>query len=336
MVARPCPACSGRRLRPEALAVTVDGLNIHDVSTLSVTDALAWVDRLPAVLTDRERAIARMVFKEITARLGFLADVGLDYLTIDRTSATLSGGEAQRIRLATQIGSSPRRRPLHPRRALDRAAPARQRQAHRDPHPPARPRQHAPRGRARRGDDPDGRLGGRHRARGGRARRRDHRLRSARGDPGRAALDHRRLPARRAGGPDPGGAARRQRPAPSSCGAHGSTTCRAIDVAFPLGRFVAITGVSGSGKSTLVTEILYRALARELSRQPGGPGRARRPGGRRPRRQGHRDRPEPDRPDAALQPGHLHRPLHPDPRALRRRPGGARARLRARAASAST
>ena len=72
------------------LAVTIDLRSIHDVATMSVTDALAWVDALPAALTDRERAIARMVLKEIVARLGFLADVGLDYLTIDRTSSRLA------------------------------------------------------------------------------------------------------------------------------------------------------------------------------------------------------------------------------------------------------
>ncbi len=105
MVSRPCPTCGGKRLRPEALAVTVDGRNIWDVSTLSVSDALAWSRSSAGHLSDRERTIARQLLKEIAARLGFLVDVGLDYLTIDRTSSTLSGGEAQRIRLATQIGA---------------------------------------------------------------------------------------------------------------------------------------------------------------------------------------------------------------------------------------
>ena len=106
MVARPCPTCGGTRLKPEALSVTVDGLNIAQVSALSVTDALHWAEVLPNRLSERERQIGRQVLKEVRSRLGFLVDVGLDYLTIDRTSSTLSGGEAQRIRLATQIGSS--------------------------------------------------------------------------------------------------------------------------------------------------------------------------------------------------------------------------------------
>ncbi len=109
MVARPCSTCKGKRLRPEALAVTVDGENIMDVCVMSVAQSLDWVIRLsdPAqkVLNERERMIARQILKEIQARLGFLKDVGLDYITIERAAATLSGGESQRIRLATQIGS---------------------------------------------------------------------------------------------------------------------------------------------------------------------------------------------------------------------------------------
>src|SRR5262245_9767621 len=106
MVQRPCPTCGGRRLRPEILQVTVDEQSIWHVSTMSVTDALDWAAHLPEHISERDRTIARQLLKEITARLGFLVDVGLDYLTIDRTSITLSGGEAQRIRLATQIGTT--------------------------------------------------------------------------------------------------------------------------------------------------------------------------------------------------------------------------------------
>ena len=110
MVSRPCPVCQGKRLKPESLAVTVGGKNIVEVSSMSVTQALEWFaatggDGRKAMLTEREQMIAHQIIKEIQARLGFLKDVGLDYLTLDRPSATLAGGEAQRIRLATQIGS---------------------------------------------------------------------------------------------------------------------------------------------------------------------------------------------------------------------------------------
>jgi len=106
MVSRPCPVCQGQRLKPESLAVTIGGKNIMDVSALSVSEALGWVDEINRkVLNRRERMIAEQIVKEIKSRLGFLKDVGLEYLTIERASATLSGGEAQRIRLATQIGS---------------------------------------------------------------------------------------------------------------------------------------------------------------------------------------------------------------------------------------
>ncbi len=99
-----CPACEGRRLRPESLAVTVGEKNIYELSTLSVKIAYEYLGTLK--LTSTQELIARQVLKEIKARLGFMMDVGLDYLTIERRASTLSGGEAQRIRLATQIGSS--------------------------------------------------------------------------------------------------------------------------------------------------------------------------------------------------------------------------------------
>ncbi|MFC2020210.1 excinuclease ABC subunit UvrA [Chloroflexota bacterium] len=106
MMLTPCPVCHGKRLKPESLAVTIGGINIMDVTAMSVLKSLEWMDTIgDSVLTEREMMIAQQVLKEIKARLGFLRDVGLDYLTIDRPSATLSGGEAQRIRLATQIGS---------------------------------------------------------------------------------------------------------------------------------------------------------------------------------------------------------------------------------------
>ncbi len=100
----PCPACLGKRLNPMVLAVTVGGLNIDDFCALSIGEALAFIERLH--LEGSEAVIARDIVKEIKARLGFLISVGLDYLTLSRKAGTLSGGEAQRIRLATQIGSS--------------------------------------------------------------------------------------------------------------------------------------------------------------------------------------------------------------------------------------
>ncbi|MBQ4372079.1 MAG: excinuclease ABC subunit UvrA [Firmicutes bacterium] len=101
-----CEKCHGKRLRDEILAVTVGGKNIIEFTELSVTDALAFTEKLPSMLSEKEMSIARLILKEIRARLSFLTEVGLDYLTLARASASLSGGESQRIRLATQIGSS--------------------------------------------------------------------------------------------------------------------------------------------------------------------------------------------------------------------------------------
>ena len=98
-----CPACQGKRLKPEVLAVTVGGKNIAQVSDLSIRDARDYMDGYQ--LSNKDKTIAKQILKEIKARLSFLIDVGLDYLTLSRASGTLSGGEAQRIRLATQIGS---------------------------------------------------------------------------------------------------------------------------------------------------------------------------------------------------------------------------------------
>ncbi|MDR2739704.1 MAG: excinuclease ABC subunit UvrA [Treponema sp.] len=104
MSQKPCEDCGGKRLKPEALAVTVGGRNIWDITSLSVIDTLKFFDTVK--FTKNEKKIANQILKEINARLGFMKNVGLDYLTLERKSATLSGGEAQRIRLATQIGSS--------------------------------------------------------------------------------------------------------------------------------------------------------------------------------------------------------------------------------------
>ncbi|OGE88992.1 MAG: excinuclease ABC subunit A [Candidatus Doudnabacteria bacterium RIFCSPLOWO2_02_FULL_49_13] len=102
---RKCPTCGGRRLKPEFLAVTIDSKSIVDVANFSIDEAIEWTESLPKKMSEKDMKIAHQIFKEIVARLKFLQDVGLNYLTLDRSADTLSGGEAQRIRLATQIGS---------------------------------------------------------------------------------------------------------------------------------------------------------------------------------------------------------------------------------------
>src|SRR5581483_2573919 len=104
MTLRPCPECLGARLRPESRAVLVSGMPIHHFTSLSARAALEWVGSLE--LSEHDHRIARLVLREIAERLQFLDNVGIGYLTLDRAAATLSGGEAQRIRLATQVGSS--------------------------------------------------------------------------------------------------------------------------------------------------------------------------------------------------------------------------------------
>ncbi len=264
MVSRPCPVCEGKRLKPEILAVTVDGHSIWDVSTLSITAACEWVTRLPGQLTERERTIARQVLKEISSRLGFLIDVGLDYLTLDRTSQTLSGGEAQRIRLATQIGSSlmgvlyildEPSIGLHQR---DNAKLIATLTRLRDLGNTVLVVEHD-----------------------------EETIRTAdwvidigpgAGEHGGEIVAVGPLETVLAEPRSITGAYLRgelQVPIPSSrrSGSGVSLVVRGasehnlkhIDVAFPLGRFVAVTGVSGSGKSTLVSDVLYLALARQLS-----------------------------------------------------------------------
>lgn len=103
MSSKPCPTCKGARLKPESLAIKVGGKNIYEVTRLTIADSQQFFNSLD--LTEREKTIANQIMKEIHARLGFLINVGLDYLSLDRAAGTLSGGEAQRIRLATQIGS---------------------------------------------------------------------------------------------------------------------------------------------------------------------------------------------------------------------------------------
>jgi excinuclease ABC subunit A len=263
MVERPCPACRGKRLRPEALAVTVDGRDISDVSDLAITDALAWADALPKRVSERERTIAYQVLKEIRARLGFLVDVGLDYLTINRTSQTLSGGEAQRIRLATQIGTTlmgvlyildEPSIGLHQR---DNAKLIATLTRLRDLGNTVLVVEHDEE-TIRTADwvidigPGAGEHGGEIIANGP--------LEVVLGEP--RSITGAYLRGERAV-PIPSG----RRPGNGrqltirGARAH---NLRRIDVTIQLGTFTAVTGVSGSGKSTLVTDVLYRALAREL------------------------------------------------------------------------
>jgi excinuclease ABC subunit A len=271
MTNKPCPTCDGMRLKPESLSVTIAGKNIIETTQRSVTDALAWYDRLPRRLNARESQIARQVLKEIRSRLGFLVDVGLDYLTLDRASGTLSGGEAQRIRLATQIGSSlmgvlyildEPSIGLH-QRDNDRLISTLVRL--RDLGNTLLVVEHDEETiRAADWVIDIGPAAGEH---GGRL---------IHSGPFAELLENRRsitaaylrgdkavpVPARRRNGKGEAIVVR---------GA-AENNLKGIDVRFPLGRFVAVTGVSGSGKSSLVTQILHPALAQRIwgSREPAG------------------------------------------------------------------
>ncbi len=271
MIEKPCPTCGGKRLRPEILGVTVDGRSIWEISTLSITDALSWVTGLRAGLTDREKTIGQQLLKEIVARLGFLVDVGLDYLTLDRTSVTLSGGEAQRIRLATQIGTTlmgvlyildEPSIGLHQR---DNAKLIATLTRLRDLGNTVLVVEHDEE-TIRTADwvvdigPGAGEHGGEIVANGPL----EAVLAEPRSITGAFLRGERRvpIPERRRTGNGKVVAVRGAR----------EHNLRGVDLVVPLGTFVAITGVSGSGKSTLVTEILYPALARDLngSREPVG------------------------------------------------------------------
>ncbi len=271
MTNAPCPTCGGMRLKPESLSVTIAGRNVIETTRRSVTDALAWYDALPACLNDRENQIARQVLKEIRARLGFLVDVGLDYLTLDRASGTLSGGEAQRIRLATQIGSSlmgvlyildEPSIGLH-QRDNDRLIATLVRL--RDLGNTLLVVEHDEETiRAADWVIDIGPAAGEH---GGRLIHsgpladllENHRSVTAAYLRGDKAVP---VPKRRRTGKGEAIVVRGAR----------ENNLQEIDVAFPLGRFVAVTGVSGSGKSSLVTQILHPALAQRIwgSREPAG------------------------------------------------------------------
>ena len=272
MTERPCPTCGGARLRPEALAVKVVDKNIVEVSRMSVGDAIAWVDALPKTLSERERAIARMILKEIRARLGFLVDVGLDYLTLERSAPSLSGGEAQRIRLATQIGSGlmgviyildEPSIGLHQR---DNARLIRTLLGLRDIGNTVIVVEHDEE-TIRTADwivdigPGAGKHGGEIVAEGPL----EAILAEPRSITGQYLSGRRRIPFR---------AERRTARKTQDLLVRGARehNLKNIDVRIPLGLFVAVTGVSGSGKSTLVNDILYRSLAQRIYHAKERPG----------------------------------------------------------------
>src|SRR5213594_2993562 len=275
MVEQPCPACGGKRLRPESLAVLVGGRSLGDVVELSVTDTLPFFTSIPMRGNGRpgvDPEIARPILKEVTDRLRFLRNVGLDYLTLGRSADSLSGGEAQRIRLATQIGSrlvgvlyilDEPSIGLHQR---DNARLLATLKELRDLGNTVLVVEHDE--ETIRSADHVVDLGPRAGRHGGEV---------VVEGPVQAVLEHPdSLTGRYLRGelriPLP---PRRRTPDPQRMlGVVGARhhNLRDLTVAFPLGLFVAVTGVSGSGKSTLVTDILYRALARHFYRAKVMPG----------------------------------------------------------------
>ena len=268
MALQPCPACGGARLRPESLAVTVGGLNIYEYTQLSARAALEWIEDLE--LTDTERAIARLVVREIAERLRFLDSVGIGYLSLERAANTLSGGEAQRIRLATQIGSSlvgvlyildEPSIGLHQRdneKLIDTLRRLR------DLGNTVIVVEHDE-GTIRAADDVVdlGPGAGEH---GGEV--------VAQGTPAQLARAPESLTGQYLSGKRTIPLPEERRPARDELVVRGARqhNLKDIDVSFPLGVFCSVTGVSGSGKSTLVNEILYRAVANRLHRARLRPG----------------------------------------------------------------
>jgi excinuclease ABC subunit A len=270
----PCAACGQRRLRPESLAVRIAGYSIADFAALSIREARAAVDKILAVLTPRQHAIADRVLHEVAERLEFLLAVGLGYLTLDRTAATLAGGEAQRIRLATQIGSKLRGvlyvldEPSIGLHARDNDRLLRTLEALRDLGNTVLVVEHDEETIRRADHVVD--LGPGAGTAGG--------YLVATGKPAEIAAAPQSLTGRYLAGaariPLP---AQRRAPNGNAITVFGAAAhnLKHIDVAFPLGLLVVVTGVSGSGKSTLVHDILYRSLAQKLYRGMESPGACR-------------------------------------------------------------
>jgi excinuclease ABC subunit A len=267
----PCTACNERRLRPESLAVKIAGLSIADFTGLPLSGARAAVDKIRAKLTARQEKIAGRALTEIAERLDFLLDVGLSYLTLDRSAATLSGGEAQRIRLATQIGSRLRGvlyvldEPSIGLHARDNGKLLTTLETLRDLGNTVLVVEHDEE-TIRRADyvldlgPGAGKTGG-------------HLV--AAGSPGDIAANEASLTGQYLSGRVKIDIPETRRPANGKAiailGAHGHNL-KNVDVSLPLGLLTVVTGVSGSGKSTLVNDILYRSLAQNLYRSMEKPG----------------------------------------------------------------
>jgi excinuclease ABC subunit A len=269
MLLEDCPACKGRRLRPESLGVRIGGSNIGEVCDLSVKGALAFFDGLR--LQGNQEVVGDLILKEVRARLHFLADVGLEYLTLSRSSDSLSGGEAQRIRLATQIGS----KLVGVLYILDEPSIGLH---HRD-----NQRLIATLRELQRGGntvvvvehDRDTILAADHVIDLGPGAGEHGGYLVAAGTPAEIMASPQSLTGQYLSGQRSIPLPERNRPGNGqSLWVRGATAnnLKNLDVEFPLGKLLAVTGVSGSGKSTLVNDILYRALARHFYRAKDVPG----------------------------------------------------------------
>jgi excinuclease ABC subunit A len=271
---RPCPACNGARLRPEALGVTIEDSNVLAVTSWPVNDTLKWAKRLAgksSPLGNREQLIAKRILKELSERLSFMVDVGLDYLTLNRTAGSLSGGEAQRIRLATQIGSRLMGvlyvldEPSIGLHARDNERLLKTLTGMRDLGNTVIVVEHDE--ETIRKADWIVDLGPGAGERGGKV--------VAEGNVKEILASKKSLTGAYLSG-------RKQIPVPkkrrkgsgntlSVVGAR-QNNLKNLQIDFPLGKLICITGVSGSGKSSLMNEILYKSLARHLNRARTIPG----------------------------------------------------------------
>ncbi|HVL49584.1 MAG TPA: excinuclease ABC subunit UvrA [Candidatus Thermoplasmatota archaeon] len=263
MATKPCKGCKGSRLKREVLGVTVHDRSIADLCAVPVGRLVDWFNGMESRLTDRERLISREVVKEIRARLRFMVDVGLDYLTLDRASATLSGGEAQRIRLATQIGSGlvgvlyildEPSIGLHQR---DNQRLIRSLKGLQDLGNTLIVVEHDE--EMIRAADYVLDLGPGAGEAGGHV--------VAHGTPAEVESNPKSLTGAYLSGREAIEVPKERRPGNGKAlvvRAPSENNLKGEDVELPLGRFVCVTGVSGSGKSTLVNDILYKALARQF------------------------------------------------------------------------